>query len=373
MRTVLFLLDKEFRQIFRNKALLAVMMVAPIMQLIIFPLAADYEVKNINIAIIDNDHSDFSRDLINSIRSSGYFKISGYFDSYEAALKLMESDKADIIMDIPAGFERDVVREKSQKLFVGINAINGVKATLGASYLSRIISCFNGEIIAKLQNSQSSMANTAIDIASSAWYNPLMNYRFLMVPGILALLVTMIGAYMCAINIVKENEQGTIEQINVTPIKKYQFLLGKLLPFLIIGVVVFSIGLFGVARFIYGIVPQGSLWLLFGYLLVYLVAVLGLGLLISTYSETQQQAMSVTFFFMMIFTLMSGLFTPIEGMPQWAYVITRLSPITYFIDVMRLIVLKGANLGNITQQFAVMALFAIVINTWAILNYRKTN
>jgi ABC-2 type transport system permease protein len=178
-----------------------------------------------------------------------------------------------------------------------------------------------------------------------------MNYRFFMVPGILVVLVTMVGSYMCALNIVKEKEVGTIEQINVTPIKKYQFILGKLIPFWVIGMFIFSVGLLIVARFVYGIVPVGSLFLLYGYLAIYLIALLGLGLLISTFAETQQQAMSVAFFFIMIFMLMSGFtFTPLDGMPQWAYIIANIIPVTYFIEVVRMIILKGSGFTEPTSN-----------------------
>ncbi|HRI28248.1 MAG TPA: ABC transporter permease, partial [Chitinophagales bacterium] len=193
------------------------------------------------------------------------------------------------------------------------------------------------------------------------------------VPGILVVLVTMVGVYMCSLNIVKEKEVGTIEQINVTPIKKYHFILGKLIPFWVIGMFVFSLGLFGVARLLYLIVPTGSLVALYGFLAVYLVAVLGIGLLISTYSANQQQAMSLAFFCMMIFMLMSGLFTPINSMPNWAQVIAKLNPVTYFIEVTRMIVLKGSSFAHIQQQLLVISAMAVFFNTWAIWNYRKTS
>jgi ABC-2 type transport system permease protein len=194
-----------------------------------------------------------------------------------------------------------------------------------------------------------------------------------MVPAILVILVTMVGAYMCGLNIVKEKEIGTIEQINVSPIKKHHYILGKLIPFWIIGMVVFTIGFFGVSWLIYGIVPIGNLFLLYAYLALFLIAILGFGLLISTYSETQQQAMSVSFFFMMIFILMSGLFTSIDAMPGWAQKIAFANPVTYFIEVMRMVVLKGSGVVNITKHIFIMIGFAILFNTWAIINYRKTS
>lgn len=373
MRTLKFLLQKEFKQVFRNKALLPLIFVVPIIQLLILPLAADYEVKNINISIVDHDHSTFSRNLISKITSSGYFRLADYSNSFQSAFHQIEKDKSDLILEIPQGFEKSLVRENEQKLFIAVNAINGVKAGLGGNYLNQIITAYNADI--RLQWFQPDKFNAApvITVASSNWFNPYMNYRFFMVPGILVVLVTMVGAYMCALNIVKEKEAGTIEQINVTPIKKYHFVLGKLIPFWVIGMFVFSVGLFVVARLVYGIVPAGSLFLLYGYLSIYLIALLGLGLLISTFAETQQQAMSVAFFFIMIFMLMSGLFTSLDGMPQWAYIIARCSPVTYFIEVVRMIVLKGSGFSDIKNHFLIMIGFAVLLNTWAIINYKKTS
>ncbi len=345
----------------------------PLIQLLILPLAADYEVKNINISIVDHDHSSYSQKLISSISSSGYFKLADYSDSYASAFLQLEKDKSDLILEIPENFEKNLIRENQQKLFIAVNAINGVKANLGGAYLNQIITRYNNDL--RLEWIQPSRFNSApsIEITSSNWFNPFLNYRFFMVPGILAVLVTMVCAYMCSLNIVKEKEIGTIEQINVTPIKKYQFILGKLIPFWIMAMVVFSIGLFIVARLIYGIVPLGNVFILYGFLAIYLVALLGLGLLISTYSETQQQAMSVAFFFIMIFMLMSGLFTPIDSMPAWAKVIAGCSPVTYFIEVMRMIVLKGSGLQDVKYHFLIMTCFALIFNGWAIINYKKTS
>ncbi|MCD6067931.1 MAG: ABC-type multidrug transport system, permease component [Bacteroidetes bacterium] len=373
MRTIKFLLQKEFRQIFRNKALLPMILVLPIIQLVILPLAADYEVKNISIAIVDNDHSPYSRKLISTITASGYFKLTGYTASFKQADQLIEKDQADLIIEIPAGFERNLVRENTEKLFIAVNAINGVKAGLGGAYLNRIIADFNTDT--RLEWIQPGRYNAVpqIEIAPSNWFNPFMNYRFFMVPGILAVLVTMVGGFMCALNIVKEKEVGTIEQINVTPIRKFHFILGKLIPFWVIGMFVFTVGLFVVARLIYGIVPLGSIVLLYGFLGVYLVALLGFGLLISTYSDTQQQAMSIAFFFIMIFMLMSGLFTPVDSMPGWAKMIAQFNPVTYFIEVMRMIVLKGSGFSDIKYHLLKIVAFAVVLNTWAVMNYKKTS
>lgn len=372
MRTLRFLLIKEFKQIFRNRALLPLIFVMPLVQLMIMPLAADYEVKNINIAIVDADKSTFSNQLISKITASGYFKLVDYSSTFNEAFGTIATDKADLILEIPHDFEKNLNRNGFEKLFIAVNAINGTKAGLGGAYLSAIIMDFNGHVSTTIGQNPALGNNKNIEVRAINWFNPFLNYKFFMVPAILVVLVTMVGAYMCSLNIVKEKEIGTIEQINVSPIKKHHYILGKLIPFWIIGIFIFSVGFLGVARIIYGIVPLGNVALLYGYLALFLVAILGFGLLISTYSDTQQQAMSIAFFFMMIFILMSGLFTPIESMPDWAKMIAKLNPVTYFIQVMRMVILKGSTFANITQHILMMLGFAVLFNTWAIINYRKT-
>ncbi|MGN6533649.1 MAG: ABC transporter permease [Ginsengibacter sp.] len=371
MRTIKFLLRKEFKQIFRNQTILIMIMVMPVMQLLILPFAANYDVKDINLSVVDHDHSSFSQNLISKITASGYFRLQGYNASFKDAFELIESDKADLILEIPEGFEHNLIRENEQKLFIAVNAINGTKAGLGGAYLTQIIGNFNSDIRLEWQPLKGNNSTPQIEITSSNWFNPFLNYHIFMVPGILAILVTMVGGFLTALNIVKEKEVGTIEQINVTPIKKQYFILGKVIPFWILGNVVFSIGLL-ISWLVYGIIPLGNIFVLYGFIWLFLLAVLGFGLLISTYSDTQQQAMLIMFFFMMIFILMGGLFTPIDSMPGWAKVIARFNPLSYMIDVMRMVVLKGSGWKDIFPQLWKIALFAAVLNTWAILNYRKT-
>jgi ABC-2 type transport system permease protein len=371
MRTIKFLLRKEFKQIFRNRTILIMIMVMPVMQLLILPLAANYDVKDINLSVVDHDHSSFSQKLISKITASGYFRLHGYNASFNDAFRLIESDQADLILEIPEGFERNLVRENQQKVFIAVNAINGTKAGLGGAYLTHILGNFNSDIGLEWQHGNANNLPSIIEITSSNWFNPFLNYRIFMVPGILAILVTMVGGFLTALNIVKEKEVGTIEQINVTPIKKQYFILGKLIPFWILGNVVFTIGLI-ISWLIYGIIPLGNILVLYGFIWLFLLAVLGFGLLISTYSDTQQQAMLIMFFFMMIFILMGGLFTPIDSMPGWAKVIAGFNPLSYMIDVMRMVILKGSGWQDILPQLWKIALFAVVLNTWAILNYRKT-
>lgn len=374
MKVLGFILQKEFRQIFRDKTILAMMFLMPTIQLIIMPLAANFEVKSVNVAYVDHDHSTYSQKLKNKIASSGYFRWVGNPQSYNDGLDMIEYGTSDLILEIPNNFERNLVREGSQKLNLSVDAINGTKASIGGAYLSSVINDFNRDLDVNIKLSKGNIfsTNAKINLESTNWYNPRAEYKYYMVPGILVLLLTLIGGFVTALNIVKEKEIGTIEQINVTPIKKWQFILGKLIPFWIVGMIVFTIGLI-VMYLVYGIFPAGSLLVLYVFAAVYLIALLGLGLLISTFADTQLQAMFIAYFFMMIFMLMSGFFTNIDSMPDWARMLSNLTPVTHFIKVVRLIVLKGSSFAEVGIELVYLAAFAVVLNGLAIWNYRKTS
>ncbi|MFN4314904.1 MAG: ABC transporter permease [Chitinophagaceae bacterium] len=369
MRVLKFLLQKEFRQIFRDPAILRIIFVMPVIQLIVLPLAADYEVKGIRIVWLDQDQSTVSRELRYKIDASRYFNITTSAISYDKALLAIEADKADLIVQVPVNFESALMRENAGELYLAANAINGVKGNLGIAYMRQIVEEFNRQIRVSWEGPQAADIQ-AIEVRSSNWYNPMMNYQLFMVPGILVILVTMVGTFLAALNIVKEKEIGTIEQINVTPVKKYQFILAKLIPFWILGLVILSIGLL-IARLIYGIQPAGNLLTIYTFAAVYLLAILGLGLLVSNYTHTQQQAMLISFFLMMIFILLGGLYTSVDSMPAWAQTIVRFNPVSYFIEVMRMVVIKGSTLRDIQTHLLTMLGFAVLLNGWAVWSYRK--
>jgi ABC-2 type transport system permease protein len=273
------------------------------------------------------------------------------------------------VLVIKQGFGKLINTEGRGTVQVVTNAINGNAASLMSAYATAIVNDFNREII--VEQNPAAGAGFPIGIQPRFWYNPEMDYITFMVPGILVLLVTIIGMFLGGMNLVKEKEIGTIEQINVTPIRKFQFIAGKLIPFWIIANIDFAIGLV-VAKFVFNIPIVGSLPLLFFVVSVYLLVILSFGLFISTLTNTIQQSMFITWFFVMIFILMSGLFTPIESMPQWAQVIDYFNPVAYFIKINRMIMLKGSDFFDIQKEFWILAAYGVGMLWFSTQRYRKT-
>jgi ABC-2 type transport system permease protein len=376
MKKILIFLRKEFLQIFRNRSMALMILGLPILQLLILGNAATFEIKKLKLGIVDKDLSSVSRLLHSKLMSSDYFDVILFaFDENSAEEGLMDNS-IDFYIEIPKNFESELFRENEAKPLIVINAINGSKASVAMGYLTNVIADYNREIREKYSsaipvNIEPSAQLKSISTEYSFWYNPDMNYHFFMVPGILVMLVTIIGLFLSSMNVVREKEIGTIEQLNVTPIKKYQFIIGKLLPMWIIGLFELSFGMV-VAWVIFRIPFEGSVAPVFAFSSIYLIAVCGMGLLISTLSNTQQQAMFLSWFFMVIFILLSGLFTAIENMPDWVQTITLFNPVRYFIEVIRMVILKGSGFSNLTKHFLVVSIFAVVLNILAAIRYRKT-
>jgi ABC-2 type transport system permease protein len=367
MRTVLFLVQKEFLQIFRNKTMLPLLLLMPVVQTLLLSFAANYEVKNLALAVVDNDRSPASRQLADKMGASGYFKILNV-ETAKQADQLMAKDRADLILEIPANFERDLVRENTATLSLNANAINATKAALGMGYAQNIIRDFNLEMVDG--GVSPSTVHRPPSAVHSNWYNPRLDYKTFMVPGILGTIVSLIICFLTGLNIVREREIGTIEQLNVTPLRKWQFILGKLLPFWLLSLVMMTIGL-SVGKLVFDTPMLGSLGLVFAYTAVFTPCMLGLGFLISNFANSQQQAMFTAWFFMIIFILMSGLFTPKESMPHWAQMLDKLNPIAYFVEFMRLVLLKGAGFEDIKTNFYTVLGYAVAANSLAVATYRK--
>ncbi len=368
MRKILIIVQKEFKQIFRNKMMRPILFIMPVMQLVVLSYSADFTVTNINIYIEDHDHSSMSQSLTQKIAMSEYFNLIQVGNSYEEAYEMVEKNRVDVILTIPENFSKNMHSGRVTEISIFADAINGTKAGISLNYLQNIIAKFSLE---EIEKTGIQMQIPGIETNKRDWYNPDLNYKFFMVPGILVLLVTIIALFLSGMNIVREKEIGTIEQLNVTPIRKYQFIVGKLLPFLIIGMVEFTIGLI-IALFWFQVPFEGNFFLIYGFTILYLILILGMGMFISTITSSQQQALFLAWFFMVIFILMSGLFTPIESMPIWAQKFTLFNPIRYYVEVIRLVMLKGSGISNILMHVSVVAGSAILINILAMISYKKT-
>jgi ABC-2 type transport system permease protein len=372
MKTIAYILQKEFIQILRNRTMLPMIVLLPILQLLILVNAATFDMKNINIYVVDQDLSGTSRALTDKFEGSPFFTLVDHSFSVKKGKDKILKGEADLVMNIPKDFEHDLMNENQAEVQLLIDAINGNAAGLINAYSNMIISDYNQNIIKQWTGRPKMASASPVNIVYSFWYNPEMNYKIYMVPGILVILVTIISLFLTAMNIVREKEMGTIEQINVTPIKKYQFIIGKLLPFLIIAIFELAFGLL-LGRWIFDVPIVGSVPLLFGFAVIYLLVILGFGLFLSVISESQQQVMFVTFFFMLVFILMSGIFTPTESMPDWANKANVINPIAYFMRVIRMILLKGSGFRDILPEFYSLLLYAFVSLGLAVWRYRKTS
>jgi ABC-2 type transport system permease protein len=378
-----YLIEKEFKQIFRNSFLPKIIVGMPLVMMLVLPWAANQSVTGIKLSVVDNDHSTFSEQLIHKITSSGYFQLVDVSPTYDIAMNSIEFGHADIIFEIEPDFEKKLICENVGRVMISANSVNSMKGGIGSGYLTQILNDYSRELT--MDNGQWTIDNDAhahsnsmkpnyqlsiINCQLQYKFNPHLDYKVFMVPAIMVMLLTIIAGFLPALNIVSEKEIGTIEQINVTPITKSTFILAKLIPFWIIGFVVLTLCM-TVAALVYGLFPVGNLFTIYLFALIYIFIVSGFGLVVSNYSNTMQQAMFVMFFFIMVFILMSGLFTPIASMPQWAQHITIFNPLKYLMEVMRLVYLKGSAFGEMIPQFFALCTFAITLNTWAVLSYKK--
>lgn len=367
-----FLLEKEFKQFFRNPFLPRLVIMFPLMVLLFIPLVASFDVENIELSIIDNDKSPFSQELIQKVKASGYFRITNISDNYREALTEVESGNVDVILEIPLNFEQTLVKEMKADLMISADAVNGNKGGLGSAYLVMIVQDFNENIRTELLNNSSRAAIPFLEIVTAYRYNPSLLYYVFMVPALIVMVLAMIIGFLPALNIVGEKENGTIEQMNVTPVKKFIFILSKLIPYWVIGYVVITICI-GVAYFVWDISSVGSLGTLYVFMTLFILAISGFGLVISNYAISVQQAMFMMFFFVLTFIFMSGLYTPIENMPSWAQFLSNFSPLKYIIQVLRMVFLKGSGYSELMPQLIALFVFAVFFNGWAVLSYKKSN
>lgn len=359
MAVLPYLLEKEFKQFMRNAILPRIALMVPLMVMLVAPLVTTMDVKEVRVAVVDHDRTMASRRLTDRVAASPYFTLVARPTAYGGALRLVEDDRADIVLTIPAGYGRDLGAGHAEpRVQITANAVNAAKAQIGASYLSQLTTA---------QAAPPGGERLAVQYR----YNPTLDYRAYMIPALMTLLVLILCGVLPALNIVSEKEIGTIEQINVTPISRLTFTMGKLIPFWVIGLVAVGLGV-AVGGLVYGVWPAGSLWLILLASLLFTSVASGFGLVVSNYSTTLRQALFVIYFFVMIFILMGGLFTPIASMPRWAQTVTYGLPTRYYGEAMRALYLKGSSFADLLPQFGALALMAVGLGAWAVVSYRKT-
>lgn len=363
------LLEKEVTQLRRNSFLIKVCMIMPVAYLTLFPFVVDMDIKHINIAIVDADHSPISRRAIEKIRASTYFNLVVSSPDYTAAQAAIEKEEADVVLQIPQHFERHLTRgDGNAALFLAANAVNGSKGALGLSYLSALLGDLRREVAAE----RAILQPPSLTITPQYRFNRNLDYRSFMIPAMMGIVVTMLSCFLPALSVVMEKEKGTLEQMNVTPVTRTAFILAKLLPLWGLFLMAFTLALL-ISRIGWGIVPQGSLVLLYGVVFLGILAMSTLGIIVSNLCDTLQQAIFVMLFFAMFFILLGGLFTPIYSMPQWAQAITCFNPVRYFIEALRSIVLKGSTFADILPNVLALLGFFLLFLLLSVKTYKKTS
>ena len=342
-----YLIQKEFLQIRRNSFLPKLIILFPIVIMCIMPWVMQMEVKNVVVDVVDIDHTVESQRLVQQIAASNYFIFGGQKATYAEAVKDIEKGRADVILEIRDG-----------KYLIAANAVNGTKGAMGSAYLSQIVTSHQS-----IPNLQASILNL---------YNKGQDYKLFMIPALFAIVMMLMTGFLPTLNIVGEKEAGTIEQINVTPVSKWAFILAKLIPYWLIALFVITVCLL-LAWLVYGITPVGPVWLI--YVLAMLLALFfsSFGLIVSNYSDTMQQAMFVMWFFVVSIMLLSGLFTPTRSMPQWAYLTTYINPMHYFIDAIRTVFIRGGGLHETAHQVLALAGIGTLMGCWAVQSYKKNS
>ena len=362
MKTLKFLIRKEFLQIRRNAFLPRLIVIFPTMMMCVMPWVMNMEVKNVIVDVVDNDRTTRSQQLVHSIEASNYFIFNGQMPTYQDALNDIEMSRADIVVVIPQYYSRDLTQGKQPQVLIAANAVNGTKGAMGSAYLTQIVTA----------NAMADMTSIQSKVSTLFLYNKGMNFKVFMIPALLAIVLMLMCGFLPTLNIVGEKEAGTIEQINVTPVPKWAFILAKLIPYWMIALFVIVVCLL-LSWLIYGITCQGPLWLVFLLAMVLALFWSSFGLIISNYSDTMQQAIFVMWFFVVLMLLLSGLFTPTRSMPDWAYATTYVNPMHYFVDAIRTVFVRGGGLGSIAHQVLALLGISSVMAIWAVKSYKKNS
>lgn len=374
MRTILFLVRKEFLQIFRDHTTVVQIFMIPVVQLLVLANAATFDLKQTRVLVVDEDRTTVSAGLVQRLEGGRQFRVVRQVPNDRGVEQALLDRDVTAVVHIPRYFEEDLVRRRQATVQLILNAEEGAATGIVQSNVNAILLSYAGELELTLPTAQPvsrTVRPAPLDLRTQRWFNPTRNYKHYMVPALMVALTTIIGLLLTAQNITREYELGTLEQLNVTPMTKVQFIAAKLIPFWLISLVIFTIGL-TIGKLVFGIPMRGNLLLVYLAVMAYLVVVLGLGLWISTITRTQQQAMFVAFFVILIFLLMGGLFTPVDSMPDWAQVVAQANPVKHFVFIMRAVLVRGAGLETVGRPILGLGLAGVAVLTVAVLRYRKS-
>ncbi len=370
MRQIIFIVQKEFRQIFRTREMIGIIFGMPLIQMIILGFTITNEVKNVPLLIADNDNSQISREITQSFANTDRFIIVGYETDPVKIENAVQEWRAQIVLLIPRHFAADLKTNRVPELQIIIDGLDGNSAGIALSYAQGILTQYAGNLTIHMHQNQNAAQVHLLENEERMWYNLNLDNAQYMIPGLVVALLTIISMMLSAISLVKEKEIGTLEQLMVTPIKKHQLLFGKIIPFLILTYIELLV-VITVATFIFDIYIQGSFALLAALAFVFLFTTLGFGIFVSTLTHTQQEAMFMSWFFMVFMLLMSGFFIPIENMPDVLQKLTYLNPMRYFLAITRDIFLKGSTLSYLLVDAVPLAIYGLIIFLLGVLNFNK--
>lgn len=373
MSKIIHFIVKEFLQFKRDPKMFGIILIAPVLQLIFLGYAANLDIDRIKIIVLDNDKTSTSREFVERFTSSNYFRIVEYAENYDNITHSLDNGKAIAALVIPDDFEKKINRNETVKVQAIFDGSDGNSASISAGYMQFIIMRYSQNIISNFLNRSGKLIKPVGNISAETrvWYNPTLKTRNYMVPGIVGLLLSIITLLLTSLAVVKEKEIGTMEQLVVTPLKSYQLIIGKLVPFILLGFISVIIVLTAM-RFIFDIPVKGSISFLFFSSFLYILSTLGLGLFVSTISKTQQQAMMIAIFaVMMPMVFLSGFAFPVENMPKIIQIISYIVPLKYFNTIIRGIILKGLGFSDLWVEAFVLFAMGFVILLLSSLRFNK--
>ncbi len=366
IKRILAIIKKEFSQIKRDKRTIAIIIMMPIMELLLFGYAASTSIDHISTAVLNNDIGIESRELLNTLSNSQYFDLDYYLESMDDIEEYVDNGYAKAAVIIPPDFSSNIKNGQTSQIQLIVDGTDPTSAQTILSSAAGAVQSMSVEIVQETMGS----SMQPLDLRTRVWYNPNMSSIYFNIPGLIGVILQTVTLMLTSFSIVRERERGTMEQLIVTPITKMELMIGKIIPYVIIGFVDIVLAL-ALSVFWFRVPIAGSISLLLLFSLIFLFGALGVGLLISTVSKSQLQAMQLSMFMIMPNILLSGYMFPREAMPKFIYTISKVLPLTYFIKVLRGIILKGNGFAELYKEFIILAAFGVIFIVFATLKFKK--